>query len=143
MRVNKPSLPLAHESRRRSCTPRRIVKTLLALGVLLIFTQTLSWDMPQTLDPQAQASSVQFDNITRAAGIHFPHRSSGLNPYSETNSLGTLAVFIQPSLYLLAGDGLWGRRRRPGKFREILHQSLMFVGCLFGLTDGEGALPVD
>jgi hypothetical protein len=75
MTVNKPSLPLAHESRRRSCTPRRIVKTLLALGVLLIFAQTLSWDMPQTLDPQAQASSVQFDNITRAAGIHFPHRS--------------------------------------------------------------------
>jgi hypothetical protein len=31
-----------------------------------------------------------------------------LNLCSETNSSGTLAVSIQPSLYLLAGDGDWG-----------------------------------
>jgi hypothetical protein len=36
----------------------------------------------------------------------------GVNPSVETNSLGTLAVFIQPSFYLLAGDGVWGRGRR-------------------------------
>jgi len=31
-----------------------------------------------------------------------------MNLYSETNSLGTLAAFIQPLLYLLEGEGGWG-----------------------------------
>jgi len=39
-------------------------------------------------------------------------------PSSESISLGTLAVFIEPSLYLLAGDGVWGRGRRWAAERE-------------------------
>ncbi len=35
----------------------------------------------------------------------------GMNPCSETNSLGTHAAFIQPLLHLLAGEGVWGRGR--------------------------------
>jgi hypothetical protein len=41
----------------------------------------------------------------------FMFPTPGLNPYSETNSLGTLADFIQPSLHLAAGAGGWGRGR--------------------------------
>jgi len=36
---------------------RRILKTVPALGVLLIFTQTLSWDRPQTLASKARRST--------------------------------------------------------------------------------------
>ena len=42
-----------------------------------------------------------------------------MNPYSETKSLGTLADFIQPSLHLLAGEGVWGRGRRLSPLPQL------------------------
>ena len=44
--------------------------------------------------------------------VPFWAKETGVNPSVETTSLGTLAVFIQRSLYLLAGDEVWGRGRR-------------------------------
>ncbi len=59
--------------------------------------------------------------LPRFRPLLFPSCSQvfGVNPSVETNSLGTLAVFIQPSFYLLAGDGVWGRGRRLSLLRFI------------------------
>src|SRR2546422_9932425 len=73
MRVKKRCPPLPPEPWHHF-SARRIWQTLFALGVLLIFNHTLSWHPLQASVPQAKVSStVQFDNITQAAGIHFVH----------------------------------------------------------------------
>lgn len=58
----------------------------------------------------------------------------GVNPYSETNSPGTLAVFIQPSLYLLSrreglGKGTAIESASPGYLCRNPHLVLTVPDC--------------
>ncbi len=64
-------------------------------------------------------SSTIFNQLQPPVLLNSLPEAGGLNPSVETNSLGTLAVLIQPSFYLLAGDGVWGRGRRLSLLRFI------------------------
>src|SRR5271157_3511303 len=47
-----------------------------------------------------------------AANVPSLFPNFGMNPYSETNSLGALAASSRHSLHRVAGEGFWGRGRR-------------------------------
>jgi hypothetical protein len=45
--------------------------------------------------------------------------SFGLNPCYETKNWAHMQIFIQPSLHLVAGEGVWGRGRRLSPLPQI------------------------
>ncbi len=45
--------------------------------------------------------------------------SFGMNPCYETKNWAHLQIFIQPSLHLVAGEGVWGRGRRLSPLPQI------------------------
>ena len=159
MWVSKLSVPPTHEPRPRSCAPRRMVKVLPALGALLIFTQPLS-NMPQRLAPQARASSsVQFGNITRAAGIHFVHYkgSRGTSTILEEAGPGVCVADYDsdgwPDIYFVNGRDLYDRgvsarnalyhNNGDGTFTDVAEQAgvpgnAYGLGCVWGDYDNDG-----
>jgi len=159
MRVSKLCVPAAHEPRPHSCAPRRIVKVLPALGALLVFTQPLS-NMPQRLGPQSRASSsVEFGNITRAAGIHFVHSkgSRGTSTILEEAGPGVCVADCDsdgwPDIYFVNGRDLYNRgvsarnalyhNNGDGTFTDVTEEAEVpgnayGLGCVWGDYDNDG-----
>src|SRR5260370_17215228 len=52
---------------------------------------------------------------------------NGLNPCCETKNRAHLAAFIQPCLYLLAGEGVWGRGRHLSPLPQQPFRNLFVV----------------
>src|SRR2546423_10187408 len=77
----------------------RILQTFLAAGGLLIFNVPLSSDSLQvSISATKVSDSVQFDNITQAAGIHFVH-------YKGSNGTSTILEEAGPGVCVADYDG--------------------------------------
>src|SRR5438552_382465 len=159
MRVHKLCSPPVQEPR-RPFFARRVLQRLLALGVLLIFNQTLSWDMLQASVHQAKASpSVQFDNITQTAGIHFVHYkgSNGTSTILEEAGPGVCVADYDgdgwQDIYFVNGRDLYKRgvsarnalyhNKGDGPFTDVTDRAgvpgdAYGLGCVWGDYDNDG-----
>src|SRR5258705_8966634 len=54
-------------------------------------------------------------------------RNRGVNPLDGTNYLDTASAFVKAFLYLLAGEGVWGRGRHLSPFPQQSFRNLFVV----------------
>jgi enediyne biosynthesis protein E4 len=74
----------------RSAGLRRIVPYLLAFPLLLLGV----WPPPASSSSTAPAAAIQFEDITRAAGIHFTHNNGAFGKVYLPEAMGSGVAFI-------------------------------------------------
>jgi len=129
-------------------------------GALLIVTNCWSWNEVQSAVSQTQPpSSVQFDNVTQAAGIHFLHYkgSNGTSTILEEAGPGVCVADYDgdgwPDIYLVNGRDLYNRdiavrnalyhNNGDGTFVDVTEKAVVpgnayGLGCVWGDYDNDG-----